>query len=136
MICYCSICRKVAGGLGACNIMGERKTLQVKGRPHLRVYHAVIREKGERAVTSGAERWFCQRCGTHLYLLDGDWPDGVWPNAAAIDTPLPVPPHRVEIMLRYKPKWVPTPPKAKRFPRYPELSIAEWHERKIKKKKR
>jgi hypothetical protein len=135
MICYCSICRKVAGGLGACNVMGKRNTLQIQGRKNLRYYHAVIREKGQAPVISGAERWFCARCGTHLYLLDDEWPDGVWPNAGVLDTPLPVPPNLVKIMLRYKPKWVPEPRRGKSFSRYPELSIAEWHERNIKKKR-
>jgi hypothetical protein len=133
MICYCSICRKVAGGLGACNIMGERKSLRVRGRNNIRSYHATIREKGKRPIKSSATRWFCERCGTHLYLLDDEWPDGVWPNAAAIDTPLPVPPKRVQIMVQYKPKWVPLVPGAKKLRRYPELSIADWHKRYIKK---
>ncbi|MGH7857809.1 MAG: GFA family protein [Candidatus Binatia bacterium] len=127
MYCYCSICRKTAGGPFGCNIMGVRDTLRVTGRKHLRVYHAVIREKGKRAVRSSAERWFCRECGSHLYLLDDRWPEGVWPNAAAIDTPLPVPPENVHLMLRYKPAWVRVSAPGPRHPVYPELSIAEWH---------
>ena len=127
MFCYCSICRKTTGALTS-NIMGKRATLKVRGRRHLRVHHAVMRARGRRATRSDGERWFCVRCGTHLYVLDDRWPDGVWPNAAAIDTKLPVPPEHVELMLRYKPAWVPTVGDGDRFPEYPKLSIAEWHE--------
>lgn len=126
MFCYCSICRKTTGAV-TCNIMGRRDTLQVTGRGHLRCHHAVIRARGRRAGRSSGERWFCALCGTHLYVLDDRWPEGVWPNAAAIDTPLPIPPEHVQIMLRYKPAWVPTVSDGPRFQEYPRLSIAQWH---------
>jgi hypothetical protein len=129
MYCYCSICRKTAGVAFGCNVMGKRATLRVTGKRHLRVHHAVMRERGKRPYRSRGERWFCGACGTHLYLLDDEWPDGVWPNAGAIDTALPAPPSQVHIMLRYKPAWVPVPGRGPRYPDYPELSIAEWHAR-------
>ena len=135
MLCYCSICRKTTGALTA-NVMGKRETLRVTGEKHLRRHHAVIRRKGKRPVRSRGERWFCALCGTHLYVLDDRWPEGVWPNAGAIDTPLPVPPAQVHIMLRYKPAWVPVPGRGPRFPGYPELSIAEWHERHARRPRR
>lgn len=127
MFCYCSICRKTSGAV-TCNVMGRRATLKVTGAAHLRCYHAVIRKKGRRAARSEGERWFCGLCGSHLYVLDDRWPEGVWPNAAAIDTDLPVPPEHVQLMTRYKPAWVPTVPDGPRFPEYPKLSIAAWHE--------
>jgi hypothetical protein len=133
MYCYCSICRKTAGGPFGCNVMGTRASLRVTGRRHLRVYHARIREPGRRTEVSPGERWFCGGCGTHLYVLDDRWPEGVWPNAGAIDTPLPVPPQYVHMMLRYKPAWVQVSGRGQRVPRYPELSIAEWHERHARK---
>jgi hypothetical protein len=129
MYCYCSICRKTTGGAFGCNIMGRRDTLRLTGRKHLRRHHAVMREKGKRPTRSTAERWFCRECGTHLYLLDDRWPDGVWPNAGAIDTPLPVPPERVHILLRDKPEWVEVCGRGPRFEKYPELSIVDWHAR-------
>jgi len=129
MYCYCSICRKLSGGPFGCNVMGKRATLKIKGKKNLRVYHAVIREKGKRPVTSSGERWFCGTCGTHLWVADEAWPDGVWPNAAAIDTSLPVPPEHVHMMTRYKADWVAIREKGPRFPRYPKLSIAAWHDR-------
>lgn len=129
MLCYCSICRKTTGALTS-NVMGKRATLRVTGRAHLRCHHAVIRARGRRATRSRGERWFCVRCGTHLYVLDDRWPEGVWPNAAALDTPLPVPPEHVQIMLRYKPAWVPlVPGRGSHHPEYPPLSIADWHEK-------
>ena len=128
MFCYCSICRKTTGAVTS-NIMGKRDTLRVTGKRHLRVHHAVLRAPGQRPLRSRGERWFCGACGSHLYVLDDRWPEGVWPNAAAIDTPLPVPPEHVQLMLRYKPDWVPTVADGPRYPEYPELSIAEWHER-------
>ncbi len=106
---------------------GEACTLAVVGAKHLRCHHAVIRRPGKRAVRSDGERWFCGACGSHVYVLDDRWPEGVWPNAAALDTPLPSPPSQVHIMLRYKPAWVPAPGRGPRFPEYPELSIADWH---------
>jgi hypothetical protein len=128
MRCYCSICRKLVGPFGV-NIMGLRATLKVRGRRHLKMLHAVIRNPGQRAVRSSAERWFCGTCGTHLWLQDDEWPDGVWPSACAIDTPLPEPPEYVHLMLAFKPKWVTVDGRGPRFPRYPKLSIAEWHAR-------
>ena len=126
MYCYCSICRKTTGAL-TCNVMGKRASLAVTGEKHLRRHHAVIRRPGKRAVRSTGERWFCGACGTHLNGLDDRWPEEVWPNAAALDTPLPAPPSHVQIMLRYKPEWVPAPGRGPRYPEYPELSIADWH---------
>lgn len=127
MFCYCSICRKTTGAV-TCNVMGRRETLKVKGDKHLRVHHAVMRQKGKKPWRSEGERWFCGKCGSHLYLLDERWSYGVWPNAAAIDTPLPIPPEHVQLMTRYRPAWVPTVPDGPRFPEYPKLSIADWHE--------
>jgi hypothetical protein len=128
MLCYCSICRKTSGAVTS-NVMGLRATLRVRGKKHLRCHHAVLRRPGQRPTRSRGERWFCGECGSHLYVLDDRWAYGVWPNAAALDTALPVPPERVHLMLRFKPDWVPVEPGGERYPVYPELSIAEWHER-------
>ena len=129
MFCYCSICRKTTGAI-TCNIMGRRETLRVQGKRHLRCHHAVLRRPRQKPLRSKAERWFCGECGSHLYLLDDHWPNGVWPNAAVIDSELPTPPEHVHLMLNHKPVWVPVPGKGPRYPEYPELSIAEWHEKK------
>jgi hypothetical protein len=43
MLCYCSICRKTAGGGGyAINIMGQAETLHVDGQRHVQIYHAIL----------------------------------------------------------------------------------------------
>src|SRR6476660_1211691 len=63
--CYCSICRKSAGGGGyAINIMGLANTLKVKGRSALGVWNAPIDgHKGS------ADRHYCRHCGTPLWVL-------------------------------------------------------------------
>ena len=130
MFCFCSICRKTTGGAFGCNIMGVRATLKVTGAKNLRRYHARIRNPGKPTEISDGERWFCGACGTHLWVADKRWPEGVWPNAGAIDTPLPRAPAHVFMMTRYKPDWVPLDGlgEGPRYPEYPELSIAAWHE--------
>jgi hypothetical protein len=132
-LCYCSICRKTAGGGGfAINLGAENATLVVEGRTHLRVYHAKIREPGQAAAyESPAERHFCALCGSHLWLWDPRWPELVHPLAAAIDTPLPTPPERTHLMLGSKAPWVEPAigPDDQQFAEYPEESIAGWHER-------
>jgi hypothetical protein len=131
--CYCSICRKTDGGGGyAINLSGDNGTLKVKGREHIRVYHAKIRNpEDKRAHTSNAERSFCGECGSGLWLYDSRWPELVHPFAAVIDTPLPVAPETTHLMLEFKPDWVQVEKGAKDqvFDRYPEESIADWHAR-------
>jgi hypothetical protein len=131
MFCFCSICRKTGGAAFGSNIMGIRPTLRVRGKRSLRFHHARIREKGKPAHVSEAKRWFCGACGTHLYLTDERWPEGIWPNVGAIDTELPDPPAPISLMTLFKPKWVPgwMTEHGKTYPRYPKLSIAAWHER-------
>jgi hypothetical protein len=128
--CFCSICRKVTGA-PTCNIMGKRETLEIIGARFLRRYHARIHKPGRKTQLADGWRVFCGKCGTHLWLIDDRWPKGIWPNAAVIDTELPVPPSHVFLMTRYKPKWVPWPhvQHAEKFEEYPKLSIAEWHAR-------
>lgn len=132
-LCYCSICRKTAGGGGfAINLGGEAASLEVAGRRALRVYRARIRNPEERrAHVSPAQRYFCGRCGSALWVWDPRWPKLIHPFASAIDTPLPAPPERTHLMLEFKAPWVVVRPgrKDKRFARYPKESIAAWHER-------
>jgi len=131
MLCFCSICRKTGGCAFGCNIMGIRDTLVVRGRRSLRPYHARVREQGKRTYVSEAKRWFCASCGSHLFLTDERWPEGVWPYASAIDTPLPEPKRFVHVMTRFKPSWVPSwmLRHGTSHVRFGGLSIAEWHER-------
>ncbi len=126
MRCYCSICRKTDGGGGyAINLMGDAATLAVKGAEEMTVYQAVI--DGEQ---SPAQRYFCQRCGTALYVFDPRWPDLVHPFASAIDSGLPSSPETDHIMLDVKPAWVEIAgedDKNRHFREYPDQSIEEWH---------
>jgi hypothetical protein len=132
-LCYCSICRKTAGGGGfAINIMGDVSTLKVKGRRAIGIYQASIAadDTGTCTVSSG-ERNFCRKCATALWLFDSSWPELIHPFASAIDSPLPVPPARTHLMLRYKASWVEPVigPNDLTFDLYPEESIEDWHKR-------
>jgi hypothetical protein len=45
--CYCSICRKTAGGGGyAINLGADANMLEVEGNEHLFVYHAKLYDRG------------------------------------------------------------------------------------------
>ena len=134
MRCYCSICRKTAGGGGyAINIMGDAGTLAVEGQEHLQVYQALVpdEQEPEKLKPSEARRHFCRECGSALYLFDPRWPDWVYPFASAIDTPLPKPPETAHIMLEFIAPWVGAPrgPRDVHFPGYPDEAIADWHNR-------
>lgn len=132
MHCHCSICRKTAGSGGyAINLGGDAASLKVRGRKHLRVYRAVLREPGQRARRSPAQRHFCGQCGSALWLWDPRWPELVHPHASAIDTPLPKPNEVVEAALAYAASWVDVP-KGRghvRCDTWPEESLEEWHKR-------
>lgn len=126
--CYCSICRKTAGGGGyAINLGGEAESLSVTGEEHLRVYQARLEDGG----TSQARRHFRGTCGSALWLWDPRWPELIHPFASAIDTDLPVPPERTHLLLSSKAAWVPVnaDPDDQRFDHYPSESIADWHKR-------
>lgn len=126
-LCYCSICRKTAGGGGyAINLGGRYETLKVEGKEHLSIYHAIIGGK-----SSSAKRHFCKNCSSMLWVYDPRWPDLVHPFASAIDSELPVAPEHTHLMLDSKVAWVELESKGadKCFSEYPEESIAQWHER-------
>ena len=117
--CYCSICRKTAGGGGyAINIMGLAKSFAKRGRT--RVY---------RATRGGGARHFCPKCGSALWVWDKNWPQWIYPFASAIDTRLPVPKERQHILLDSKASWVPVPRgrHEKRFRKFPREAIIDWH---------
>lgn len=119
MHCYCSICRKTAGGGGsAVNIMGLAASFKAKGRT--RIYHA---------TRGGGERHFCPQCGSALWVWDRRWAEWIYPFASAVDTPLPAPKERQHILLDSRAAWVAVP-KGKgerRFRKYPRQAIIDWH---------
>ena len=124
--CYCTVCRKTTGAGGyAINLMGDAPSLRVEGGHDLSIYQATI--DGE---TSTAMRYFCRRCGSHLWLWDPRWPELIHPLAAAIDSELPATPERVHLMLASRPSWCPVPeasPQERHFDLRPEESIEGWH---------
>ena len=130
--CYCSICRKTAGGGGyAINIMGIASTLRVTGEQHVSVYRAAHNDRGvyEADGLSPARRHFCSKCGSALWVYGPDWPDWIYPFASAIDTPLPQAPESTHLMLAHRASWVPVQAADhdRRFEHYPDTGIEEWH---------
>lgn len=133
MVCYCSICRKTAGGGGyAINLSGRAGTMIVEGAEHLSVYRALLEPPdgaGGKPRRSRAERHFCGLCGSALWVADPGWPELVHPFASAMDTALPSAPRLSHIMEDYRPDWVAPPvrPGDEHFPEYPDLSLHDWH---------
>ena len=125
MRCYCSICRKTAGGGGyAINLGARADTLKVNGKRNITVFHAKID-----GVESEVERRFCKRCGSALWVWDPGWPELVHPFASAIDTPLPTAPHHVHILLDSRANWVSAEKRRgdETFDHYPDRSLEDWH---------
>lgn len=124
--CYCSICRKTAGGSGyAINLGAHAGSLAVRGEEHLAVFRATVDGR-----QSPAERRFCRQCATALWVWDPRWPELLHPFASAVDTPLPVPPQVVHMMLDDKPDWVRADIRAgdETHPAYPARSLRDWHD--------
>jgi hypothetical protein len=133
MRCYCSICRKTAGGGGyAINIMGETKSFKLRGEKNVAVYRARI-GTGKRRKLPGARRHFCKKCGSALWAWDPEWGQWVYPFASAIDTPLPKPMEEVEMMLDFAAPWAEIPRGAAHthFGTFPNESIADWHRKRL-----
>jgi hypothetical protein len=129
-LCYCSICRKTAGGGGfAINLSGDARTLEIEGESALGLFRAEIVDDDGNCEISSGERRFCTHCGTALWLFDPRWPDLVHPFASAIDSDLPVPPEKTHILLRFKANWVEPAigDRDQRFDGYPKESIEDWH---------
>ncbi len=126
MRCYCSICRKTAGGGGyAINVMGRYESLSVEGREAVSVYRVAQADGSE----SDHRRHFCGKCGSALWVWSPSWPDLVHPFASALDAGLPAAAETVHIMLDSKADWVPVDGAEgdARFREYPDRSIADWH---------
>lgn len=130
--CYCSICRKTAGGGGyAINLGGDRTSLEVTGEADVSVYRAMVEGDAGEMVKSPSQRHFCRVCGSALWAWDPRWPELVHPFASAVDSELPVPPEHTHLMVGSKAPWVEICRREgdKVFDEYPDESIAEWHQR-------
>jgi len=131
-LCYCSVCRKTAGGGGyAINLSGKHKSLAVEGQENIRVYRVKIQGDDGKDELSSHERSFCGECGSALWVWASPWPELIHPFASAIDTDLPTPPEQTHLMLEFKASWVGLNEggQDKKFDAYPDESIAQWHER-------
>src|ERR687889_661408 len=86
--CYCSICRKTAGGGGyAINLGAAANTLEIEGKENLSVYNAKLYDRGGpgEIPASEAERNFCRFCGSSLWLYSPSYPVLVHPFASAVE---------------------------------------------------
>ena len=127
--CYCSICRKVAGGGGyAINLGADARTLEIEGEAHIKVYETRP-EHSTKSARCG--RRLCSDCGTALCHLDPRRPDLGHPFASAHTTDLPAAPAHTPIIVETKGRW--TPVNAGKddalFDGYPGETLAEWHAR-------
>ena len=131
--CYCSICRKTAGGGGyAINLGAINETLKVEGMENVSVYQARISDSSTNQIKqSPGKRHFCKHCGSALWVWDPRWPDLVHPFASAIDSALPAAPQHVHMMLASKASWVEIEAEweDQLFDEYPKESLAQWHQR-------
>lgn len=128
-LCYCSICRRSSGGGGcAINLAALATSLRCEGEKATRFFHAPMNENG-RKRRSTAERHYCSKCGSPLWVFSPEWPDLLHPIASAISTELPVPPERVHMMLSSRASWCQPAigPGDQCFQAYPEESIEDWH---------
>ena len=126
-LCYCSICRKTAGGGGyAINLGADFASLEVSGEEYVAAYQAETDGEPNLSI-----RHFCRHCGSALWIHDARWPELVHPFASAIDSSLPLPPERSHMMLASRADWVePALGEGDRcFDEYPDESLAEWHRR-------
>jgi hypothetical protein len=129
-LCYCSICRKTAGGGGfAINLSAEAASLKVEGKDAIGVFQAEIADDGGQCHRSQGQRNFCTGCGTALWLFDPRWPELIHPFASAIDSDLPRTPEKTHILLKFKASWVEPEigENDQSFDGYPEASIEDWH---------
>jgi len=106
--------------------------MQVEGEECLSIYQARVEDANRGGNTeSPAQRHFCSRCGSALWLWGPRWPELVHPFASAIDTELPVPPQRTHMMLKYAETWIEPDIREgdEAYDVYPEESLLQWHER-------
>jgi hypothetical protein len=121
-VCYCPRCRKLGGAIGAAiNVIADAATLHVKGELEPSRY-----ETREGPITS-----FCPRCGSSLFLEITGWSQWIYPFAAAIDSPLPSPPHRIHVRWADRLPWVPAIGSADdpRFDDNTDEAMVDWHTR-------
>ncbi|WP_454828409.1 GFA family protein [Pseudoxanthomonas wuyuanensis] len=128
MRCYCSICRKTAGGGGyAINLHADKATLKVEGEPA--IYHATLDNGHGGCRISTIERHFCPACGSALWVYSPEDPETFYPFASAIDSELPKAPSLFHMLLSSKASWVEPEigPNDQCFEEYPDNALEDWH---------
>ena len=128
-LCYCTICRKTAGGGGfAINLSAAADSLDVKGRAALRVYRADLATKRAASTPAPANEISAENAVRALAVrsdLAGSHPSirirhrHVTPDASVSHA------HHAA----FKASWVEPDigPNDQTFDDYPDMSIEEWH---------
>jgi hypothetical protein len=133
MRCYCSFCRKTGGSGGyGINIMAQADSLSVTGDHDMQYHHGMEHDPNtDQLIENENRRYFCRHCGSPLWSADPRWAQWIYPFAGSVDTPLPRPPEIVHIMLDFAAPWIeiPSGDNHRHFPRYPDESVQQWHER-------
>ncbi|KAJ2721287.1 hypothetical protein GGI07_004067 [Coemansia sp. Benny D115] len=135
MRCFCSICRKTAGGGGyAINIAGASDSLVVhRGQDQIKNYRAVIDKSKPDELAQN--RYFCQNCASYLWAFSEAWPQWIYPYASAIDSQLEPPKAVTSIMVASAAHWADARKGAADdvpndvCDEYPSYSLEEWHKR-------
>lgn len=106
--------------------------LKIEGEENITVYRAkkIQNPEDPKPIGSEGERRFCRHCGSFLWVYNPSYPELMHPFASAIDTDLPKSPEHTHIMLDFAASWVDIPEVGGEYhQRYPDESIAQWHER-------
>ncbi len=106
--------------------------MKVKGEENITIYRPKIQNPEDpEPIQSEGERCSCRHCDSLLWVYDPSYPELMHPFASAIDTDLPKLPEHTRIMLDFAASWVEVPEVRGDFyhQRYPDESIAQWHER-------
>ncbi|KAG8734267.1 phosphoprotein phosphatase PP4 catalytic subunit [Ceratobasidium sp. 423] len=114
----------VGGYMGSVNIMALTKSLSIEGESNVKFYIPKHSETGEPLKS---KRFFCQNCGSMLWLHDPTWNEWIYPFASAIDTPLPKAGKTLSIMRSSCPEYVPVPEGSVVLQQYNDEGIEQWH---------
>ena len=74
MHCHCGQCRRLSGAAFSSWLSLPAEDVQIEGQAALREY----------TPTANGQRFFCARCGSHLYTVDARMPEIIGVPAGAV----------------------------------------------------
>jgi hypothetical protein len=105
-MCWCAMCRKVAGGNAAVNVMLQSEKLTITGEMADAAYTA---DSG-----TSMHRRFCPKCGTHLFSNAESRPHVTTVRTGTLDDPNRFRP-QAAIWVSNAPAWASIPDDVERF---------------------